>query len=336
MSNNRSRAVHSKRRSDEALNVADFKIDDILNVPGDQLLAEVAEDFGDPAFLAAEFDSIARPALSSHNSSGVNRGGAIATIPMQPAAFGAAPVRAFPRHPRVSRAVLAILTEWPLRRRIFLGTFATVMIVAALAPGIVSQDDPLTRSPAPTLSRPLPTGNPAPVGEPADQSPVVQNRLHALRQPSWADQKHLRTATDGDQDGGLVPDRQMSPPPSAPVPARALAPQSAAATPATPPAAARAPVQAPAAATPRVAEGGGFFVQLSALKSQAEAQSTFLTLRLKYTMLKGHEPVIRRKDEGQRGTIYALQVGPFKSPDDADELCKQLRTAGGICFVTRN
>jgi hypothetical protein len=76
--------VDPKREGDEALNVADFKIDDILNVPGDQLLAEVAEDFGDPAFLAAQFDLIALPAVSSHNPSRFNRAGAMATFPAQP------------------------------------------------------------------------------------------------------------------------------------------------------------------------------------------------------------------------------------------------------------
>src|SRR5262249_30840910 len=126
MSNNRPRAVDTKHKSYEALNVADFKIDDILNVPGDQLLAEVAEDFGDPAFLAAEFDSIALPAVSGHDRGSVNRGGAMATFRVQPAP-GAASARAFPRPPRwsFSRAALAILAEWPavpLRRRIFLGT----------------------------------------------------------------------------------------------------------------------------------------------------------------------------------------------------------------------
>jgi len=196
----------------------------------------------------------------------------------------------------------------------------------------ISQDDPSTQLHAPTLPRTLPTSSPAPVGA-ADQSPVTSERAHGLSQP----RRQLRTVTEGsDQGGGLVPDRQISPPPSASVPARALAPQSAAATPATPPAAARAPVQAPAAAMPRVTEGGGFFVQLSALKSEAEAQSTFRALKSKYAVLKGHEPVILRKDEGQHGMIYAVQVGPFVLRDDADQLCKQLKTAGGICFVTRN
>src|SRR5262245_50711134 len=130
MSNDRPRAMDSKHRSDGALNIADFKIDDILDVPGDQLLAEVAEDFGDPAFLAAQFDSIALPAVSGHNStgrgsSGVNRRGATVTFPVQPAAPGAASA-AFPQPPpatpwSASRAALAILAEWivaPSRRRI--------------------------------------------------------------------------------------------------------------------------------------------------------------------------------------------------------------------------
>jgi len=85
-----------------------------------------------------------------------------------------------------------------------------------------------------------------------------------------------------------------------------------------------------------VTEGDGFFVELSAPRTAAEAQSILQALKSKYAVLKGHEPAIRRKDEGQRGVIYAVQLGPFESRDDADQLCNQLKTAGGICFVTRN
>jgi cell division septation protein DedD len=85
-----------------------------------------------------------------------------------------------------------------------------------------------------------------------------------------------------------------------------------------------------------VTEGDGFFVELSAPRTAAEAQSVLQALKSKYAVLKGHEPVIRRKDEGQRGVIYAVQLGPFVSHDDADQLCSQLKTAGGVCFVTRN
>ncbi len=345
MSNNRLRAVDPKRKGDEALNVADFKIDDILSVPGDQLLAEVAEDFGDPAFLASQFDSIALPGVSSHNRRGVNWGGAMVTFPVQPAAPGAASARAFSRPPPAaprsfSRAALAILAEWlvaPLRRRIFLGTFATVLLVVALTPGIypllvnrsadrmtaLSQDEPLTQLPAPTLSGPLPTRIPAPVG-PADQSPEEAKRAQALQQAVSAERTQFRMGTDGrDHAAGLLPDRRASALPSA---SGAPGPQVAAAAPAT----------ARAAAKPRVTEGDGFFVELSAPRTAAEAQSILQALKSKYAVLKGHEPAIRRKDEGQRGVIYAVQLGPFESRDDADQLCNQLKTAGGICFVTRN
>jgi SPOR domain len=348
MSNNRLRAVDPKREGDEALNVADFKIDDILSVPGDQLLAEVAEDFGDPGFLAAQFDSIALPGVSSHNRRGVNWGGAMVTFPVQPAAAGAACARAFsrpsPAAPRpFSRAAIAILAEWlvaPLRRRIFLGTFATVLLVVALTPGIypllvnrsadrmtaLSQAEPLTQLSAPTLSGPLPTSNPAPVG-PADQSPEEAKRAQALQQAVSAERTQFQMGANGrDHAAGLLPDRRVSALPSASGAPPAPGPQLAAA----------APAAARAAAKPRVTEGDGFFVELSAPRTAAEAQSILQALKSKYAVLKGHEPVIRRKDEGQRGVIYAVQLGPFESRDDADLLCNQLKTAGGICVVTTN
>jgi cell division protein FtsN len=354
MSNNRPRAVDSKHKSNEALNVADFKIDDILNVPGDQLLAEVAEDFGDPAFLAAQFDSIALLAVASRDRSGVNRGRAMATFPVQPAASGVALVRALPRRLpwSFSRAALATLAKWPvvpLRRRIFLGAFATLLLVVALTPGIyplvvnqsshritsISEHDPhdgiLTQLPAPTSSGPSATWIPAP-GRPARQSPVVPEKADPLQQPPSVERKQLGTATDGsDQSAGLVPNRRVTPLPSASVAPRGRAPQIAAATPLIAGAAGTPP-----AAKPGVTEGDGFFVQLSATKTEAEALATLRALKSKYAVLKGHEPVIRRKDEGERGVTYRVQVGPFDSQDDADQLCKALKTAGRICFVTRN
>jgi hypothetical protein len=66
MTNHRPRTMDEKQKRDEALNLADFKVDDIMRVPADELQAETAEDFGDPAFLAEEFDAIARPVMSRH------------------------------------------------------------------------------------------------------------------------------------------------------------------------------------------------------------------------------------------------------------------------------
>jgi cell division septation protein DedD len=89
-------------------------------------------------------------------------------------------------------------------------------------------------------------------------------------------------------------------------------------------------------ARPRVTAGDGFFLELSSPKTEAEALSVFRALKSEYAVLKGYELEIRRKDEGGRGVIYSVQVGPFESQDDGEQLCEQLKTAGGICFVTRN
>jgi hypothetical protein len=34
--------------------------------------------------------------------------------------------------------------------------------------------------------------------------------------------------------------------------------------------------------------------------------------------------------------VHTLQVGPFESLHDADQLCELLKTVGGMCFVARN
>ena len=99
---------------------------------------------------------------------------------------------------------------------------------------------------------------------------------------------------------------------------------------------------APADAVPsrtasvRPAEGSSFFVQVSAQKSEAEAQASFRSLQSKYAVLSGRQVLIRRKDQGERGIFYAAQVGPFGAKADADQLCASLKSAGGSCFVQRN
>jgi len=93
---------------------------------------------------------------------------------------------------------------------------------------------------------------------------------------------------------------------------------------------------APEAAAPRAVEGGGFVVQLSAQRSEAEAQTAFRTLQAKYSVLSGRQLLVRRKDQGEKGIFYAAQVGPFGAKSDADQLCEALKSAGGACFVQKN
>jgi cell division septation protein DedD len=100
----------------------------------------------------------------------------------------------------------------------------------------------------------------------------------------------------------------------------------AAVEPARPPAPARAP---------RASEVGGWVVQISAQKTEGEAQSAFRVAQSKFSVLSGYQPLIRKKDQGDRGVFYAAQVGPLPR-DEANQLCENLKSAGGNCFIQRN
>jgi hypothetical protein len=109
----------------------DLIVDDILSMSDDQLLAEAAEDYGNPGALAAEFDAITLPAMSSHNNSAIEQNDA----PPSAAAPGIIR-RKFVRLSPAIQAATAMLSEWlaaPLRRRAALGAFAILLLVA---PGI--------------------------------------------------------------------------------------------------------------------------------------------------------------------------------------------------------
>jgi cell division septation protein DedD len=109
---------------------------------------------------------------------------------------------------------------------------------------------------------------------------------------------------------------------AAPAPARA---RTAAVQPAAP------------AAAPSPAAGGGYAVQLTSQRSEAEAQSAFRSLAAKYpTQLGGQQPIIRQADLGAKGIYFRALVGPFASMEQAAGLCSSLKAAGGSCIVQRN
>jgi hypothetical protein len=121
----------------------------------------------------------------------------------------------------------------------------------------------------------------------------------------------------------------------APQPTPAPSPQAAAPTPrpttpaptANPP----APTQVAAAAS------GGYLVQLSSQRSEAEAQAAFRSLQAKYpNVLGGRQAVVRRAELGERGVFFRAMVGPFASRDQASQFCGGLKAAGGDCIVQGN
>ncbi len=85
------------------------------------------------------------------------------------------------------------------------------------------------------------------------------------------------------------------------------------------------------------ATGGGYAVQVSSQHSEAEAQSSFRDLQVKYPdVLGGRTPIIRRADLGAKGIYFRAMVGPFTSAEQAAELCTSLKAAGGSCLVQKN
>jgi len=126
--------------------------------------------------------------------------------------------------------------------------------------------------------------------------------------------------------------------PDAPAPAPARVAPARTATPAVRTAAV-APTQltpaAPAAAGGGT--GGGYAVQVSSQRSEAEAQAAFRSQQSKYPgQLGGKQPLINKVDLGAKGIYYRVMVGPFASGSEASQLCSSLKAVGGQCIIQRN
>ena len=91
---------------------------------------------------------------------------------------------------------------------------------------------------------------------------------------------------------------------------------------------------APSSAAP---SSGGYLVQVSSQKNEADAQSSYRVLQGKFpSVLGSHSPVIKRADLGDKGVYYRAMVGPFSSSEEASQLCGSLKSAGGQCVIQRN
>jgi hypothetical protein len=172
--------------------------------------------------------------------------------------------------------------------------------------------------------------------------------------------RKIKTLTvRGDQSDGAAVPANSAPPPAKPAPAaRTTAAPSPAAT-RSPASAANANASAPlslvpgtqpdaeprsrmasnnpAQSAPAGAAGGGYLVQVSSQRNEADAQASYRALQGKFPgVLGSHEPVIRRADLGEKGVYYRAMVGPFGTSEEAVQLCGNLKSAGGQCVVQRN
>jgi cell division septation protein DedD len=97
------------------------------------------------------------------------------------------------------------------------------------------------------------------------------------------------------------------------------------------------PLNSSAAAEAAPSAGGGYAVQVSSQRSEAEAQTSFRALQAKFPgQLCGQQPMVRRADLGAKGIYYRALVGPFASMEQAAGVCSSLKAAGGSCIVQRN
>jgi len=82
---------------------------------------------------------------------------------------------------------------------------------------------------------------------------------------------------------------------------------------------------------------GGYLVQVSSQKNEADAQLSYRALQNKFPAALGSRPpVIKRADLGDKGVYYRTMVGPFGSTEEAAKFCGNLKSAGGQCVVQRN
>ena len=181
---------------------------------------------------------------------------------------------------------------------------------------ITIRPDQVSTLPAPGEAEPLPTrsmptgniGSTAAPAPPAARSPAPPSPI-----------KPLPSRTVSSNPLALNPSAE----PSAPAPRSGATPAQ--------------PAPSRTAALPSAAEAGNYVVQISSQRSEADAQASFRALKAKYPgVLGSRQPLIRRADLGSKGVFYRAQVGPFASAEDANQLCGDLKAAGGQCIVQRN
>lgn len=182
---------------------------------------------------------------------------------------------------------------------------------------------------------------PPPVTPPTGSGAAVQPSASGTGEP-----KRVRTVTIR-PDGIDAPSRPAATPPAPKAsPPRttgpiSLDPQDSQAAPAPRDriAAAPATTQSLPPPAPRASEvaTGGYAVQISSQRSEAEAQASYRALQAKFPdQLSDRSAMIRRVDLGAKGIYYRALVGPFASSDEAAQFCTDFKAAGGQCFIQRN
>ncbi len=228
------------------------------------------------------------------------------------------------------------------------------------APGVAPAGPPAAVAPSLPAVPTLPSAPPKVTG--SAQPPAAP--LAGSGEPKKVHTVTIRSDQVGNANAAAAPAPAASAPAARPkateAPARTAAPKAGGNAPlaivpvaqgATPPPAAEPPrsrvarteaPSAPIATTPATAPAaapaaGGYAVQVTSQRSEAEAQTEFNALRAKFpSQLGNRQPIIHRADLGDKGTFYRALVGPFASSEAAAAMCSNLKAAGGSCIVQKN
>ena len=94
----------------------------------------------------------------------------------------------------------------------------------------------------------------------------------------------------------------------------------------------------PRRAEPAPSAGGGYSVQVSSQRSEAEAQSAYRELQAKYpTQLGGRTPSVRQVNLGDKGVFYRTLVGPYRLDGPGGAACAPAsKPPAARCIVQRN
>jgi hypothetical protein len=77
-----------------------------------------------------------------------------------------------------------------------------------------------------------------------------------------------------------------------------------------------------------------YVVQVASQRTEAEARASYRALQARYpSVLGSRRATITRADLGDKGLFYRAEVGPFVTAEEAGEMCKSLKAAGGQCLV---
>ncbi len=85
------------------------------------------------------------------------------------------------------------------------------------------------------------------------------------------------------------------------------------------------------------AHGGGYRVQVAAVRSRKEAQAVAARLKKDQAILLGsREPEVDETVVGNMGTFYRVRIGPFADASEPNALCAKLRGMGLDCLIVAN